>query len=519
MSASTPAAKQPCPCGSGKPFRKCCGKKPSPTQRALSGAAVTPRLIGLADGRTLPSGEAFQEGMSLHRAGRYRRAAEIYRALLSVAPKHADALHLLGVAERQMGNFATAIDLIRRAIDINPGAALYFSNLAEAYRARGKGPEAETAARRALALNAGLPEAHLNLGAALHLQRNYTAAITAYRRALQLNPQLLEAAIYIGDALLASGACDEALAAYQRLRERHPDNSSVLSRIGIGLRRAKQFDAAIRHYHDCITRQPQVSEYHNNLAQVYMQTGRKDEAAASLRRHLELTPGDAGARHLLNALEGKTTERAPTNYVRDLFDQYADTFESHLVKKLAYRTPQLLGDILRGCMGTARDLAILDLGCGTGLMGEVLHDVGGHLVGVDISPKMIDKTLAKGLYQEAHAEDLLSFMQRSSSERFDTVIAADVFVYLGELREIFVEAARLLRPGGWFAFTVEATDAGETADFVLDSTGRFRHSQGYLRRLAETAGLSEAHFSQAVIRTQNGQPVPGYLCVFTRPRG
>lgn len=511
-------AKQPCPCGSGKPFRKCCGKAPSPAQRALHRQSMAPRLIALQDGRTLPPETVMEEAMTLHRAGRYRRAAELYRAVLTGAPQHADALHLLGVAERQAGRFDEAITLIKRALEIKPDVALFHNNLAETYRTLGKGPEAEAAARSALALDGRMVEAYLNLGIALHLQQQYPGALEAYQRALQLRPDYLDAQIGIGDSLMAGGNPLDALACYRSLFERHPDNRTIRVRIGMALRRAKRIDEAVEHYETCIRQQPEAPEYYNNLAHLYIQTGRTGEAAAMLRRFLELRPDDFSARHLLNGLEGKTTERAPAKYVQELFDGYAEAFESHLVEKLDYHMPELIGTVVRHLLQPGTRLDILDLGCGTGLMGEVLRDVAGRLVGVDISPKMVDKTRAKGIYAEAHADDLLNFMHRSTTGSFDLVVAADVFVYLGDLQAIFREAFRLLRPGGWFAFTVEGTHpTSESNDFVLDITGRYRHSDHYLQRLAREARLADTHFSREIIRTQYNQPVQGYLCLYTKP--
>lgn len=517
MNPTTPTDRQPCPCGSGKSFRKCCGKAPSPAQRALGRASATPTVIMLSDGRRLPPDLAMQEAMTLHRGGRFRRAADIYRAVLATQPKHADALHLLGVAERQLGRLDEAIALIRRAIIIKPEAALYHSNLAEAHRGQGNSREAEAAARHAVALDARLPEAWLNLGLSLHLQKRYAEAIETFQTAVQLRPDYLDAQLGIGDALMLGGQHAQSLDHYRTLLNRYPDNAAILSRVGIALRRAQRTDEAIAHYLDCIARQPHIAEHHNNLAQAYILIGHKEEAKVSLRRYLALAPGDRGAQHQLNALEGKTTERAPAEYVRDLFDNYADTFESHLVEKLDYHMPQLISDTLRHSIGDRQGLVVLDLGCGTGLMGEMMRDISGRLVGVDISPKMVAKTLEKGFYQEAHAEDLLSYMRRNPAGSYDVVVAADVFVYLGDLQTIFYESRRLLRRGGFYAFTVEATGPDDQSDFVLDSTGRYRHGARYLRHLAEETGFTEANFSPVVIRTQHEQPVHGYLCVYSLP--
>lgn len=512
MNTSTPSARQPCPCGSGKQFRKCCGKPPM--QRALGRPSTTRRLVELPNGQTLPLEQALHEAMALQRAGRYRRAADIYRALLVVSPTHADALHLLGVAERQAGRLDEAISLIRRAIEIRPSAVLFHNNLSEAYRTKDSGPEAESAARKALKLDPRLPEAYLNLGAALHIQRKYEDAISAYRQALKLRPHYPSAELGIGDALMVGGKYDAALEQYRTMLERQPGDDAIVMRIGMTLRRAKRTEEAIRHftqYHQANT----PGLYHD-LSQIYIDAGRFDEAASCLRKLLELTPDDVESRHWLDALEGKVPESAPAEYVRKLFDQYADSFEAHLVGKLEYRTPALIGDALRPMIGLNVRLDILDLGCGTGLMGEVLRDVSNRLVGVDISPKMVDKTRGKNIYAETHAEDLLAFMQRSESASFDLVVAADVFNYIGNLAPVFRESSRLLRANGLFAFSVESMVAGEQRDLLLDKTGRYLHSDSYVRGLARDAGLIEAHFSQVVLRKQSEQPVRGSLCVYSK---
>lgn len=471
--------------------------------------------IRLPDGQRVASEQALQSAIALHQQGRLRQAAQIYRALLAHQPQHPDALHLLGLTERQAGRYDAAIELIQRAIAAQPDSGIFHNNLAELYRSLENGPQAERAARRAIELAPELPEAYLNLGASLHLQRRLDAAIAAYEQALQRRPGWLEARLGIADALLVAADYTAALALYQQIAHEQPDYLPVLTRIGMALRRAQRAAQAIAHYQACIARHPQVPELHNNLAQLYLQSGERAAAITCLERVLELTPADSTARHLLDAVTGQHTERAPADYVRSLFDNYAETFDSHLVDKLHYRTPQRLAAALRPLLPQAARLTTLDLGCGTGLMIEALRDVCAQSVGVDIAPKMIERARHKGLYSELYAEDLIGFMQRSAANRYELILAADVFVYLGDLAPIFAETRRLLRPGGWFAFTVEANDG--SADFELDHTGRYRHRESYLQTLAANNRLQSLYQARSVIRTQHEQPVQGYICVLTRP--
>jgi predicted TPR repeat methyltransferase len=99
-------------------------------------------------------------------------------------------------------------------------------------------------------------------------------------------------------------------------------------------------------------------------------------------------------------VEGTTTAGAPSGYVREVFDGYAENIESHLMEKLGCRIPELLAEAVDVCIGSRTGLSMLDLGCGTGLMGLMLRERCARLVGVDPAPKMVAKSRAKGLYTE-----------------------------------------------------------------------------------------------------------------------
>src|SRR5207302_1633468 len=104
-----------------------------------------------------------------------------------------------------------------------------------------------------------------------------------------------------------------------------------------------------------------------------------------------------------------------------------------------------------------RDLDVLDLGCGTGLAGELFRPLSRRLDGVDLSPRMLAQAATRGVYDRLAAGDLLTHLG-GTGDRYHLVLAADVFVYLGDLAPVFAAARLVLRAGGWLAFTVEASD-------------------------------------------------------------
>src|SRR5436190_1870718 len=75
--------------------------------------------------------QALDVGIDHRRAGRLATAEGIYRQILAVAPRQADALHLLGLIAGQMGRRDVGIDLIRQAIAAEPRNGHFYSNLSK----------------------------------------------------------------------------------------------------------------------------------------------------------------------------------------------------------------------------------------------------------------------------------------------------------------------------------------------------------------------------------------------------
>ena len=242
-------------------------------------------------------------------------------------------------------------------------------------------------------------------------------------------------------------------------------------------------------------------------------------ATAAFRRLTEIDPQGLFGAPLHLARLGATTapERAPDDYVRGLFDQYAARFDAHLVDALAYRGPALLLDALRQAEadrgGALRFRHVIDLGCGTGLMARALTPHFEQVTGVDLAPLMIEEARRSGLYARLEAAELTAFLRGEPAASADLVVAADVFVYLGNLEEVFGETARVLTSGGLFAFSVQA---GENADWRLGDDMRYFHSQTYLRQLAAQAGFAVLSIDAASTRQDAGRDVPGLICVLSR---
>ncbi|MFN3764445.1 MAG: class I SAM-dependent DNA methyltransferase [Aliihoeflea sp.] len=198
-------------------------------------------------------------------------------------------------------------------------------------------------------------------------------------------------------------------------------------------------------------------------------------------------------------------------FAETLFDQYAGKFDAELVQKLGYRVPELIADALRATGRTSFAHA-LDLGCGTGLMGERLRAMTSFLQGGDLSENMLKKARAKGLYDRLERQDLLTF--ETERNVADLVTAADVFLYVGRLERIFAEVSDALVPGGLFAFSVERHDGA--GDLQLGESRRYAHAPDYLRRLLAENGFDLVKMNDAIIRRDRGADVAGLIVIAER---
>ena len=246
------------------------------------------------------------------------------------------------------------------------------------------------------------------------------------------------------------------------------------------------------------------------LGEMYEAAGDFSAAAHAWETARGLDPQDRAGAGLKLALIGQIPEpeAPPSAFVEALFDRYADKFDASLVGKLGYRVPGLLFDALQAQAARRFRLA-LDLGCGTGLMGETLRPVSERLEGVDISAAMLRKARAKRLYDRLEKVDLQDF--RHAGDAPDLVTAADVFLYIGDLAGVVAAVSRLLAPGGLFAFSVEKLAEGE--EYALQPSRRYAHAEGYLRHVLGGAGLEVLSVDEATIRQDRGQAVAGLIVV------
>jgi predicted TPR repeat methyltransferase len=331
-------------------------------------------------------------------------------------------------------------------------------------------------------------------------------------RALALRPDSAPVLNNLGNTLGSLGRHQEAVQAFERALAVRPDDPKALRNRGTSLRALEKPVEALASFDAALALKPDYAEALVGRAESLLTLHSRAAAIEAFRKALALGSKEADQiRYALAALgEAPAPPTAPPDYVEALFDMYAHNFDEHLVKTLAYRTPELLVAELRGAH-PPEGSDIVDLGCGTGLCGPLLHPLARRLDGVDLSGLMLAKARELGLYDELAQGDIAGVLSERP-QRYDIAVAADVFVYIGDLSAVFSATAAALRPGGLFAFSVEHCEAG----FRLGPKRRYAHSPTYLQGLAAAHGLSIESSRRCAIRKESDEDVGGLLLVLRR---
>jgi predicted TPR repeat methyltransferase len=351
---------------------------------------------------------------------------------------------------------------------------------------------------------------------ALHLlgviegQRDrYAEAVVLIEQAIRVDPGVAAAHANLGNAECALGFFEKALTSYQQALTLEPGHRWALMGHGKASRSLGRLTDALASYEAALAIDPDCSESLMNRGDILLVLGRLAEGVVSLQRAVACGADRERIRFVLASIGLETVPgTAPRGYVKDLFDDYANRFDAELVEILRYRTPELLEQLVRRNSPRA-PLDILDLGCGTGLCGPLMRPIARRLTGVDLSAGMLAHARERDVYSELECIELTDYLARCDAE-FDLVVAADVFIYVGDLTPVFDGVRRALRAGGRMAFSVEA---GEEHEFELAATRRYRHSRPYLERLAAEHGFAVDAIEPGVLRREAGSDVHGHLAI------
>jgi predicted TPR repeat methyltransferase len=353
-----------------------------------------------------------------------------------------------------------------------------------------------------------LDQAHMQIN-----NNNYELAEQICLQILQQNPFIDEALYLLANIAYKAGKKEAALTLIKKAISYYPAriNDYFYSIANIYIEH-NELNEALHYYHLIIKYDNKHGMAYAGLGNIYIKKNDFDNAKKYYSLAAKYCPNDEKITYLNNSFQGRFVDAAPVEYIKDLFDQYADHFEEHLQTQLGYEVPKLAANYIKELIND-EEKTVLDLGCGTGIsaieMGKL--SIKANFTGIDLSTKMLDEAKKKNLYNKLYQVEIKEFLQNYDS-KFDIILAFDLFIYIGNLNQIFALIKKILTEKGIFALSIE--ENFDCKDYILQrNTARYAQSMSYIMRLAEENSLSIIKNDKLYIRKGEVDGIKGRLII------
>ncbi|MEL6345913.1 MAG: tetratricopeptide repeat protein [Myxococcota bacterium] len=430
-------------------------------------------------------------GRILSAAGRPDDALQALDRAAKIAPDEPEIRFDQALIFQEAGRLEDAVTHWRAGLDISPRTTEAWMHLGGSLYEMGRLVDAERAYHQATEVDPEDPMAHFNRGLTLEALGRYADAVRAYQEVEIIDPMDVDAILRLVEMFLVLDRPADALAALIRARRLRPGDLDLRSRLH---RLTTEYPTARPEAEQRARQLFDSPERWCNAALSAERRGDRPAAIKALRRALEVDGDHPTARHLYDAYNGNASQSPPPGYVQQLFDDYAPRFEGHLVEELGYRLPVAMFELQQRLhLPTAR---LLDLGCGTGLVGESFRTASEEIIGVDLSGRMLSIARTKDVYDALYQADLVDWLRQGRGQ-FDLMTAADVLIYMGAVERLLGAVTQRLHPHGGVLLSTERLD-GE--GFALQENGRYAHSRAYIGRVAAASGLRVGFIGEVEIR-------------------
>lgn len=444
---------------------------------------------------------------------KYHEAEGYFRQIILLNPDNTEALFSLGSALQLQGDLDAAEEYYNQAIELRPDYFLAYNNLGILHKERKKFDIAINFFSKAVSHKADYAEAYNNLGHAYQILEKYDLALAAYKKLVELKPNNSEAHYCLGLQYEELGRYSLAREHFSQASLMDADDIRYLYVLARVFSLENKYDEAISCYERILEKDDSFIDAYISMGKVSLESGNRMLATESFKRAIIKQPDHVTANYYLAELD-PTHEitKSQNQYIEVLFDEYADSFEKDLTKKLAYKTPGVVYHEVKKFLPLDKGLVIFDLGCGTGLCGEFFRPYARRLVGIDLSSKIIAKARSKSIYDELYVDEITIALDKEINA-VDLILAADVFVYIGDLQAIFESVCRVLKPDSLFSFSVEHK-RGE--HYAIQGNGRYLHSVEYIKHLANNMDLQLLSHTPSVLRKELGIDVQGDVYVYKK---
>jgi predicted TPR repeat methyltransferase len=356
------------------------------------------------------------------------------------------------------------------------------------------------------------PLLHYNMGLARYDLSEFSKAETHYLIAGRVNPEDPDIHFNQGLNYRRLDRIRDAITSFTQAIKLGDTSLDSIYNLALCHQDLGELEKAAKLYDIALNKNPEHIATLNNYAYLCHKSADLKKAEKLYRKLVQLNPNHEAAQHMLNALVGRRPDTAPLDYIKTIFDNYAENFEESLLKKLSYQAPMELWKQYNIFFPESNRVKCLDLGCGTGLAAEAFMPCCSNFTGVDLSDKILQVANSKNIYTKLVNNDIITFLEQDE-DIYDLIIAADVFIYMGNLEALFKACFKQSTTNCVMCFSVETT---EEESFSLKDSGRFGHSPSYIEKLCKQTGWTILTSHNSQLRQDRTEWILGHLFILQK---
>ncbi len=309
-------------------------------------------------------GQTLQTAQQLHQQGKLQQAFDLYQKIIQIKPKHAEAIHLIGVVLAQTQQPQHAIAYFQQAIKLKPKVAVYYNHLGNALQTIGQLSTARHAYHQALQLAPNDADIYSNLAGVYVKSEKLEEAENCYQQAIKLNSHHVDAyhnlvivLVKLEKYQIAYDFCQKALKlklspaktyadlARIEIEQEHwqqaqdylqqalnlqPSYAEAYHLLGVVASEQQLDEQAKQHYETAIKHDPNYAEAYVNLANIYANEQKLDIAQHFYQKAIQAKPYLPDTYANLAKIKQRLNEVIPARkYCEQALQLRPDSYELH----------------------------------------------------------------------------------------------------------------------------------------------------------------------------------------------
>lgn len=448
---------------------------------------------------------------------RFDLAVSFFERAHQIDPNQTDALFNLGICYFKDNRYKEAIKPLSHLIEIDSKYPKAILLLAQAYTANEQSKEAIPLLEKLILVERSFQVLH-QLGCAYLKEDEHSQALKQFEAAYDLEPFNIENCHNIAIIHFHAGRLEPAIQHWYQIIAQDAHNIDALYNIGVAYQYMGRFQESQSFFEQIINLDSNHFNALFNLGTIYLKIGNHKKALEYYHYAERINSNDAQLRFLIAALENNTDceyKACPVEYVENLFNQYANSYDQHVQKVLKYQGHEVLINALEAVTEIKKESinTIIDLGCGTGMAGAYLKSWTSKLIGIDCSENMILHAKKTSYYDQLIVAPIPTGI--ASDLQCELFYIADTLPYFGDIKDLFYQLKQHLIQGGLIVFSVEKFAGNEKLNYKLNKSGRFQHNIDYIKSTLKGCEFNILYENEAVIRHEHNNPVKFGIFVVT----